>query len=372
MRVKRIVIGICGIGQGHVLRQSVVLTHLLARGHQVVTFAFGESYRFLQEFFPEVSRIRVRVPWVYCNETGIDFARTGKDTNNRKCAYLADNFLAMDYAIYLLDGEPDLILTDYEPVSAQLAYALGRPLVCVDQQSKFLGFKTPDVNGFSRKEEASRLRLFFPQATRRFATSFFPVTSEADPGYPVTIIPPILRPQFNKLMTGGTSQGNGPDVLVYLSPYGNAKPKLGDIIQVLQECSDYRFTLYSSRVDANVCCPMDNVRLKRFSHQGFLHDLWRSMAVISTAGHQLISEAVYLGKPILALPFAIYEQQYNARMVENYQLGVVAQEFDAGSLSLFLGSLQMFVHNASELTKVMGAYDGIGVLLGELAQDFDL
>jgi hypothetical protein len=37
-----------------------------------------------------------------------------------------------------LIGKPDLVISDYEPISAQYAYASGTPLVTIDQQSKYL------------------------------------------------------------------------------------------------------------------------------------------------------------------------------------------------------------------------------------------
>jgi uncharacterized protein (TIGR00661 family) len=49
----------------------------------------------------------------------------------------------------------------------------------------------------------------------------------------------------------------------------------------------------------------------------FVHDLARCACVVSTAGHQLISEACFLGKPMLAIPEpGQYEQYINAFYLE--------------------------------------------------------
>ena len=49
----------------------------------------------------------------------------------------------------------------------------------------------------------------------------------------------------------------------------------------------------------------------------FVHDLARCACVVSTAGHQLISEACFLGKPVLAIPEpGQYEQYINAFYLE--------------------------------------------------------
>ena len=55
------------------------------------------------------------------------------------------------------------------------------------------------------------------------------------------------------------------------------------------------------------------VRLKSPSRAGFLADLAAARAVVSTAGFTLLSEALHLGKPVLAVPNrGFFEQTVNA------------------------------------------------------------
>lgn len=66
-------------------------------------------------------------------------------------------------------GRPDLVISDYEPVSAQYSYALRIPLVTVDQQSKYLladSREMPTFGDLTPNEEIARLSLFFPKAYR--------------------------------------------------------------------------------------------------------------------------------------------------------------------------------------------------------------
>src|SRR3546814_20057545 len=46
----------------------------------------------------------------------------------------------------------------------------------------------------------------------------------------------------------------------------------------------------------------DNLAFRAPSVQGFIDDVAGCRAVLSTAGHQLIGEALHFGKPVLALP----------------------------------------------------------------------
>jgi len=65
-----------------------------------------------------------------------------------------------------------------------------------------------------------------------------------------------------------------------------------------------------------------NITFKRPSLEGFLADLAGSRAVICTAGFTLISEGLYLGKPLLVAPNGgIFEQIINARFLEKDGLG---------------------------------------------------
>ncbi|MGV8041466.1 MAG: glycosyltransferase family protein [Thermoanaerobaculaceae bacterium] len=367
-RGRKVVLGVCGIGHGHSLRESVVIDGLLRRGHRIVVLAFAESLRFLRSRYPGVECIPVWVPWVHGSGRGVDFALTGHDEDNRCGAGWADNYLAMDQAIRCLGGKPDILIADYEPVTAQLAYALGKPLVSLDQQSKFLGFETPDVGGFTREEEAARLRLFFPAAIRRYAASFFPVDFPTIRNYPVKILPPILRPG---LAPDGIHTGVERMVLIYLSPYGRTDQNLAEFVEVCGHLDDWRFVLYAPGLDAPAS-PSSNVICKGFSDSGFLADLRSCAAVVSTAGHQLISEAVFLGKPVYAMPFAIYEQTFNAAMVAKHGLGTWQARLEADCLGEFLERLPFYQVQIAEHKGRMGQFDGAGKILAELCRDFDL
>jgi uncharacterized protein (TIGR00661 family) len=68
--------------------------------------------------------------------------------------------------------------------------------------------------------------------------------------------------------------------------------------------------------------PADNLTYKRTSYDEFAADLASSRAVICTAGQQLLGEAAYFGKPILAVPIPRqHEQEINARFVRLEGIG---------------------------------------------------
>ena len=65
-----------------------------------------------------------------------------------------------------------------------------------------------------------------------------------------------------------------------------------------------------------------NLHYRPFSKEGFMSDLASSKAVMATAGFTLMSEALWLKKPMLALPMAgQFEQQLNGHCLEQMGLG---------------------------------------------------
>jgi UDP:flavonoid glycosyltransferase YjiC (YdhE family) len=65
--------------------------------------------------------------------------------------------------------------------------------------------------------------------------------------------------------------------------------------------------------------------------------------VIAGGGFSLLSEAVYLGKPILAVPLhGQFEQVMNARYVQRLGYGLCADEVDAEVLGGFIEQLPEF------------------------------
>ena len=92
------------------------------------------------------------------------------------------------------------------------------------------------------------------------------------------------------------------------------------------------------------------VRLKRFRHTVAVdvEDLATSDALISTAGNQLVGEALYLGKPVFGMPEARnYEQYINGHFLKQSRAGdtMELEQFDAARLKGFLSRLDDYRAN---------------------------
>ena len=79
------------------------------------------------------------------------------------------------------------------------------------------------------------------------------------------------------------------------------------------------------------------------SNEGFVEDLRTSRGVVAGGGFSLLSEAVYLGKPVLAIPLrGQFEQMMNARYLERDGYGLCAPVVTREILGEFLERLGEF------------------------------
>ena len=86
-----------------------------------------------------------------------------------------------------------------------------------------------------------------------------------------------------------------------------------------------------------------NLRYRPFSEDGFIDDLRTARGVIASGGFTLMGEAVYLRRPMLAVPVGgQFEQVLNARYLEAEGYGLGADELTPERLSEFLERLPDF------------------------------
>src|SRR5262249_52384362 len=96
----------------------------------------------------------------------------------------------------------------------------------------------------------------------------------------------------------------------------------------------------------------------------FLEDLAGCRAVISTAGNQLVGEALQFEKPVLVFPEHCAEQRMNALAVERLGIGMRAtfRQFTTAKIQSFLGRLDEFranirLHRRDGLADTLQALD---------------
>ncbi len=218
------------------------------------------------------------------------------------------------------DFDPDLVLTDYEIFSSLSAQRLRIPCISVDNQH-FLTkcvYSLPGQQIMSRLMYYFSLRCMFSNAERYIITTFF----EFPPKDPVNteVFPPILRRGIKEF-----APKEGDHVLIY-----QTSPTFYRLLPVLEQMPN-RCIVYGFGERP----PSKNLVYKGYSPQGFLEDLASCRYIITNGGHNAISEALFLGKPIFSFPIHLaYEQFFNAQMVKSLGFGDYSLALNP-ALSLF-------------------------------------
>jgi uncharacterized protein (TIGR00661 family) len=314
---KKYLFGICGLGSGHTFRQLPIMDALLAQNDSIFIFAYGFALEHCRKYYANNAMVKiyeVQDSFIVGTATqGVDFAASATQAQNAQ--YSAKINLSALAAI----GRPDCVISDYEEISAKCAYALDVPLITVDQQSKYF-FGGPI-------DEVQRLSMFFPKVSKRIALSFFNVPSDpTQANSKVKIMAPIMRKEI--IAARGVSSFAHTTILIY---------------------SSAMYSLDMDKIDA-VLAKFPHVTFINFPNNpdhDFVQTLAKCHGVISTAGHSLLSEAMYLAKPVLAIPDKIYEQQKNATVIGENAFGIKCEmaDFDATILADFICRLPEFVAN---------------------------
>jgi uncharacterized protein (TIGR00661 family) len=203
--------------------------------------------------------------------------------------------------------DPDLILTDYEYFTPLAARKLGRPCVSLDHQHALTHciYTAPRGQRLSRFMTCFTIRRFYSSASRFIIISFY----ELPPKNPRTsiVLPPIIRNEV-----AGQRPSEGDHVLVY-----QTSPTFYRLLPALEK-TKRRFVIYGLAGNTS----RKNLVFKAPSREGFIEDLASCRYVITNGGHNVVSEALYLGKPVLAFPIAnAYEQFLNSHFLREIGYG---------------------------------------------------
>jgi uncharacterized protein (TIGR00661 family) len=321
----RILFGVCGEGMGHAMRSQVVGEHLVSRGHRVqFACSAGRAYDYLRS---KGNRV-VRVP-------GFNMVvQNNRVQPTQTLAFNALKHLATPvlwHAWCAMNVEPpDVVISDFDAWSARYAAFFRKPLLAVDN----IHF----INRCTHPPE-------FVQAHREAAAIAFPVAQQTVPGaleYLVTTFAPapICKPATTlhlpiirrEVLQATPSQGR------HLLVYFNDRADWNRIVAAL---SAYHGPIiaYGSRSTGR----HGNVEMRAFSEKALVDDLASCFAVIAGAGFTLMTEAITLGKPMLAVPFdGSFEQILNALYLEREGYGWYASELSPVALQAFVPNIPRF------------------------------
>lgn len=298
----RILYGVQGTGNGHISRARVMAKSLKKAG---VTVDFLFSGRVAEQYTDMscFADFRVKEGLTFVTEQGkVHLAKTLKQ--NLASAILRE-VNELDVSQY------DLVLNDFEPISAWAAKRQQVPSIGISHQSA-LCYKVPK-QGVTWLDEL--LLKHFAPVDMALGCHWH--------HFACPIMPPFVDVQ-------AISHQHGQLILVYL-PFEDAD----EVADFLTPFDDYQFLVYH-RAKPIKSLP-EHIRWYGFSRLGFKAHLAECGGVVANAGFELSSEALTLGKKLMVKPLqGQFEQGANVAALELLAAGQSMSVLDTGKLRRWL------------------------------------
>jgi uncharacterized protein (TIGR00661 family) len=291
----KILFAVQGTGNGHISRAREVIPHLLNYGELDILISGTQADVSLP--YP----VKYRLPGVsftFGKHGGVDFWDT---FTHLKPIHLMKDIQSLPVHEY------DLVINDFEPVTAWACKVKNKPCIALSHQSSFLSKNTPR-----------------PQQKDLFAENLFkqyaPVTDAYGfhfSSYDSFISTPVIRSDVRKLDV--TNKGH---ITVYLPAHGDTI-----LLDTFTQIKDVEWEVFSKH--SKVAYTKENVHIKPILNDDFTKSLASSNGLVTAGGFESPAEAMFLGKKVLSVPMiGQYEQQCNALAMK--EMGVtVVKEIDA-------------------------------------------
>jgi uncharacterized protein (TIGR00661 family) len=293
----KILYGVQGTGNGHISRARVMAKHFEQKGIDVDYLFSGRQKKdyFDMEQFGHVSTPKYKQGLTFKVNSGkIDQFSTFRHLHFREFWRDAKNLDLHGY---------DLVISDFEPISAWAAKWQKVPSLGIGHQYAFLW----DI-------PLAGHNFFTHNIMRYFAPVTHPVGLHWH-HFNQPILPPIID---TSLVTSPTTTRK---ILVYL-PF-EEQSVLRDMLGKIPDTEFYLYGQTGMNIDEG------NIHIRKPSLLGFKQDLKEAGAVISNAGFELVSECIHLGKSMLIKPLSgQMEQKSNAKALHELGLASVMHQLE--------------------------------------------
>ena len=275
----KILYAIQGTGNGHLSRARDIIPRLQKRGEvdllvsgcqADVQLPYEVKYRFNGLSF------------IFGKKGGIDYFETYKKANLKK--------LFREIA-ELPINEYDVVINDFEPVSAWAAYLKNKSCIGLSHQLAVINKNAPHPSKIDLIGKA--ILKFYAPATLKFGFHFL--------SYDKNIFTPVIREEVRNMVPT-----NKWHYTVYLPAYGDEA-----IIRILSCFPDIEWQVFSKHTAKEYV--RDNISITPIQNENFLISLASAEGVLCGAGFETPSEGLYLKKKLMVVPMkGQFEQQCNA------------------------------------------------------------
>ena len=264
---------------GHAIRSGVVIQQLRKK-YDIIACTSGRAYDYLRSLRIPTKGIG-GFPLHYSNNRVLHTKSFLSNLLRAPREIIRSLFL-----LKLIDElKPIAIISDFEPFTAYSGIIKHVPVLSIDNQH--LQTYTTLFNAQIRADRtiaAMIIAAAVPRATHYFILSLVAARLNNEHA---TVLKPIIRKQFFTLT---------PRQKNYFFAY-QTSPDKNTLLEALRRLP-FRFIVYGFHKNAT----QGNIILRSFNEKQFLRDLADCSAVITGGNFGLLSEALFLGKPVYCIP----------------------------------------------------------------------
>ncbi|MEM6262372.1 MAG: glycosyltransferase family protein [Bacteroidota bacterium] len=286
----KILYAIQGTGNGHLSRARDIIPLLQQYGQVDILVSGTQSD--VQLPYPVTYKSK-GLSFLYNSKGGIHYRRTLQTNPPLRLLKDINDCPVKQY---------DLVINDFEPISAWACKYQGKPCVALGHQASFLSAKTPRPR---RKDILGEFVLHhYAPSTKAFGFHF--------EKYDDFIFPPVIRSEIR--------EGHHRD-LGHITAY---LPSVGDerLIGWFRQFPDFKWELFSRYCKTPY--RKGNVEVFPVSNDRFIDSFLSCHAIFTGAGFETPAEALYMGKKLMVVPVkGQYEQQCNAAALEKMGVPVI-------------------------------------------------
>jgi len=290
----KILFGIQGTGNGHISRAREIVPLLQQYGEVDLVVSGTEAEVSLSQ--PLAYKFH-GFSFVFGKNGGVDNWATFKIMNLRQLWKDMHSIPLKQY---------DLIINDFEPVSAWACRLQGVPSVSLSHQCSFVSKKTPRPNKWNYAEW---LFKYYSPTTHHIGFHF--------ERYDDFIHTPVIRSDIRKMETSNLGHYS-----VYLPAYSDKT-----LLKHLKG-TGAEWQIFSKRTKTSY--REDNVQVSPINNEGFNTSLASCAGLLTGGGFEGPAEALFLGKKVMMIPMrGQYEQQCNALSASKLGVKVVSSINDS-------------------------------------------
>lgn len=275
----KVLYAIQGTGNGHLSRARDIVPILKEHAEVDLLISGTQS----QVAFPWEFKYRFRgFSFQYNHKGGISYRRSARNSFSNRLIREVRKLPVEQY---------DLVINDFEPISAWAARRRKVPSIALGHQASFRSELAPRPGKRDR---------FGEWVLRRYAPTDHAIGFHFK-AYDRHIYTPVIRQEIRELQT--SDQGY---YTVYLPAVGDKR-----LIKALQQLSQADWQVFSK--ETKIAYRAENVWVQPVHNQHFIHSLAHATGLLTGGGFESPAETLYLGKKLFAIPIrGQYEQQCNA------------------------------------------------------------